>query len=71
VESLAARLQDDPNNLEGWLRLVRSYSVLGDKEKAEEALKSGLKTFPAEGSEGQQLIALAREVGLAVEGATQ
>jgi cytochrome c-type biogenesis protein CcmH len=71
VESLAARLQDDPNNLEGWLRLVRSYSVLGDKEKAEEALKTGLKTFPAEGSEGQQLIALAREVGLAVEGATQ
>ena len=71
VESLAARLQDDPNNLDGWLRLVRSYSVLGDKEKAEEALKTGLKTFPAEGSEGQQLIALAREVGLAVEGATQ
>jgi cytochrome c-type biogenesis protein CcmI len=71
VESLAARLQEDPNNLEGWLRLVRSYSVLGDKDKAEEALRSGLKTFPAEGDEGRQLIALAREVGLAVEGVTQ
>lgn len=71
VESLAARLEGDPNNLEGWLRLVRSYSVLGDKEKAAEALKAGLKTFPAEGDEGRQLIALAREIGIAAEGVTQ
>ena len=71
VESLAARLQEDPNNIEGWLGLVRSYSVLGDKQKAEEALKTGLQTFPAEGDEGRQLIALAHEVGLTVEGVTQ
>lgn len=71
VESLAARLEGDPNNLEGWLRLVRSYSVLGDKKKAAEALKTGLKTFPAEGDEGRQLIALAREIGIAAEGVTQ
>ncbi|CAD7027145.1 c-type cytochrome biogenesis protein CcmI [Pseudorhizobium endolithicum] len=71
VDSLAARLQEDPNNLEGWLRLVRSYSVLGDKDKAAEALRTGLRNFPAEGDEGRQLIALAREVGLAVEGVTQ
>lgn len=71
VESLAARLEDDPNNLDGWLRLVRSYSVLGDKQKATEALKAGLENFPADGEQGQQLIALAREVGIAAEGATQ
>ena len=71
VDGLAAQLQEDPDNLEGWLRLVRSYSVLGDKEKAAEALRTGLKNFPAEGDEGRQLIALAREVGLAVEGVTQ
>ncbi|MFN7101704.1 MAG: c-type cytochrome biogenesis protein CcmI [Pseudorhizobium sp.] len=71
VESLAARLEDDPNNLDGWLRLIRSYSVLGDREKATEALNSGLKTFPADGDEGRQLVALAREVGLAVDGVTQ
>jgi cytochrome c-type biogenesis protein CcmH len=68
VESLAARLKEDPNNLEGWLRLVRSYSVLGDKPKAQEALNEGLAQFPAEGREGQQLVALATEMGLAVEG---
>ncbi len=71
VEGLASRLQEEPNNLDGWLRLIRSYSVLGDKEKATEALKIGLKTFPATGAEGQQLIALGREVGLAVDGVTQ
>ena len=71
VEGLAARLEEDPQNLDGWLRLVRSYSVLGDKEKAAEALRTGLKTFPAEGDEGRQLIALAREVGLAVEGVSE
>src|SRR5690606_18791275 len=68
VESLAARLDEDPNNLEGWLQLVRSYSVLGDKDSAAEALKTGLETFPAEGDGGRRLVALAREMGLAVEG---
>lgn len=67
VDSLAARLKDDPDNLEGWLRLVRSYSVLGDRGKAAEALKSGLKQFPSSG----ELVALANEIGIAVEGVTQ
>lgn len=67
VDTLAARLKEDPNNLQGWLRLVRSYSVLGDKAKAEEALKSGLKQFPASG----ELVALANEIGIAVEGIAQ
>jgi cytochrome c-type biogenesis protein CcmH len=71
VEGLASRLQEEPDDLEGWLQLIRSYSVLGDKEKATEALRTGLQTFPASGNEGRQLVALAREVGLAVDGVTQ
>jgi cytochrome c-type biogenesis protein CcmH len=71
VASLDARLKDDPNNFEGWMRLVRSYALLKDKEKAEAALKEGLKTFPAAGSQGQQLIAMAKELGLAVEEVSQ
>ncbi len=66
VDTLAAKLKDDPNNLEGWLRLVRSYAVLGDKPKAQEALVTGLKQFPADGNEGKQLVALAGQMGLAV-----
>ncbi len=34
VERLAARLEDDPDDLEGWKRLARAYRVLGDEEKA-------------------------------------
>ena len=67
VESLAAKMQEDPNNLEGWLQLTRSYAVLGDREKAEAALKSGLKQFPGSG----ELVALAQQMGIAVEGVSQ
>ncbi|OHV85688.1 c-type cytochrome biogenesis protein CcmI [Ensifer sp. LCM 4579] len=64
VDSLAARLKNDPANIEGWLRLVRSYVVLDQRNKAEDALREGLKEFPAKGNEGKQLLALGRELGL-------
>jgi cytochrome c-type biogenesis protein CcmH len=38
VETLSERLKSDPGDADGWARLVRSYMVLGDKPKAEEAL---------------------------------
>jgi cytochrome c-type biogenesis protein CcmH len=47
VERLAARLKDNPNDMEGWTRLGQSYRVLGEEEKARdafaraEALKAG------------------------------
>jgi cytochrome c-type biogenesis protein CcmH len=37
VERLAARLREDPGDLEGWRRLARAYRVLGDTEKASDA----------------------------------
>lgn len=69
VANLDAKLKEDPNNFEGWMRLVRSYAVLGEKEKAVAALKVALTTFPANGTEGQQLVSMAKEMGLDVEGA--
>ncbi|MBY5317378.1 c-type cytochrome biogenesis protein CcmI [Rhizobium leguminosarum] len=71
VESLDAKLNEDPNNFEGWMRLVRSYAVLNDKDRAADALKRGLAAFPPPGEQGRQLLALARELGIATEGATQ
>jgi cytochrome c-type biogenesis protein CcmH len=38
VEGLAQRLQNDPNDLDGWLKLSRSYGVLGENDKAVDAL---------------------------------
>jgi cytochrome c-type biogenesis protein CcmH len=37
VEGLAARLEQNPNNLQGWLRLGRAYEVLGERTKAADA----------------------------------
>jgi cytochrome c-type biogenesis protein CcmH len=37
VDRLAQRLQADGSDLDGWLRLVRSYRVLGEVDKAQAA----------------------------------
>jgi cytochrome c-type biogenesis protein CcmH len=37
IEKLAARLQQQPNDLDGWLGLGRAYQVLGDAAKAVDA----------------------------------
>jgi cytochrome c-type biogenesis protein CcmH len=37
VERLAARLKDDPDDVEGWLRLAGAYEVIGQSDKAREA----------------------------------
>ncbi|MBX4970807.1 c-type cytochrome biogenesis protein CcmI [Rhizobium binae] len=71
VESLDAKLSAEPNNFEGWMRLVRSYAVLNDKDRAASALKRGLAAFPPTGEQGRQLLALARELGISTEGLTQ
>jgi len=38
VQGLADRLKNDPDDAEGWQRLVRAYAVMGDTEKARHAL---------------------------------
>jgi cytochrome c-type biogenesis protein CcmH len=37
VERLAARLEQQPNDKEGWARLAHAYDVLGDPQKAQAA----------------------------------
>ncbi|MBD9622403.1 c-type cytochrome biogenesis protein CcmI [Ensifer sp. ENS06] len=71
VGSLESRLKENPDNLEGWARLIRSHVVLDQRDKALAALREGLKTFPADGDGGKQLLALARELGIATDGVTQ
>lgn len=38
VAGLAARLKTQPNDPEGWQRLIRAYAVLGDRDKARQAV---------------------------------
>lgn len=63
VAGLAERLQDEPEDLDGWLRLARAYSVLGETENAIEALTSAKTLADAlpEGDPRRQMV----EQGLA------
>jgi cytochrome c-type biogenesis protein CcmH len=45
VAMLASRLKADPNDALGWVRLMRAYAVLGETDKAKEALASARKAF--------------------------
>jgi cytochrome c-type biogenesis protein CcmH len=46
VDRLAARLEAEPGDTQGWLRLARSYGVLGEHERAREALDRARAAAP-------------------------
>jgi cytochrome c-type biogenesis protein CcmH len=46
VGNLAARLEKEPDDVEGWARLGRSYMVLNQPDKAREAYARALKLKP-------------------------
>lgn len=45
VGRLADQLAQKPDDLDGWLRLIRAYQVLGQKDKAVAALASARSHF--------------------------
>ncbi len=64
VEQLAGRLEQDGNDAEGWLRLIRSYSVLRETDLAKAALAKARAAL-AKNAEGLARVnALADELGL-------
>lgn len=46
VANLAARLDADPSDVDGWLKLARSYGVLGDTAKALDAARKARERAP-------------------------
>lgn len=60
VDGLAARLKADPNNAEGWVRLVRAYAVLGDIARRDEAYATARARFADNPPQLQQLDEAAR-----------
>lgn len=46
VDSLAARLEDEPDDIEGWRQLARSRTVLGDHPAAAQAYDRALTLEP-------------------------
>ncbi|PKU24520.1 c-type cytochrome biogenesis protein CcmI [Telmatospirillum siberiense] len=46
VDGLAARMEQNPNDIDGWVRLARSYQSLGDLGKARQAWSKLLNVLP-------------------------
>jgi len=69
VEGLQARLDADPADIQGWLRLIRAWTVLGERQKAVAALAAARAAHgpDAEGGSDEKARALegiAEELGL-------
>ena len=64
VDKLAARLAQNGQDVEGWLRLVRAYTVLHEPDKARSALIDAKRSLAGDPSAIARIEALARELGL-------
>jgi len=64
VEGLAARLEEQPDDIEGWLMLIRSYAVLQDPENAKSAVKRAYALFDGRPDQRAAIRATAAEFGL-------
>ncbi len=64
VERLETRLAQDGNDIEGWLRLMRAWNVLGEAEKAKAAAGEARGHFAKDEGALGRIDALARELGL-------
>ncbi|PLP59710.1 c-type cytochrome biogenesis protein CcmI [Mesorhizobium loti] len=65
VASLDEKLKQNPRDTEGWMRLIRSYVVLGKTDEARAALRRGIAVFGADSPEAKQFVAFAGTLGLA------
>lgn len=64
VDRLAARLAENGQDIEGWLRLVRAYKVMNEIDKARAALATARRDFGGNAAATARLDALAHELGL-------
>jgi cytochrome c-type biogenesis protein CcmH len=65
VERLAERLNRESSDVEGWLQLVRSYMVLGERDKAVAAAAAARRALAGEPDKLRRLDELAKGLGLA------
>ncbi|WP_289015889.1 c-type cytochrome biogenesis protein CcmI [uncultured Methylobacterium sp.] len=64
VAGLDRRLAAKGGSADEWLRLVRSYSALGERERAAQVLERARMALAADSAAGGRLDLLARELGL-------
>jgi cytochrome c-type biogenesis protein CcmH len=64
VDKLAARLKTKGDDVEGWLRLIRAYSVLSEPDKAKQALAEARKALADKKADVGRVEALAKELNI-------
>lgn len=65
VAGLDDKLRQNPRDAEGWMRLVRSYVVLGKADEARDALHRAIAVFGADSDEAKKFTTFAASLGLA------
>lgn len=64
VDRLASRLKQNGDDVEGWLRLVRAYMVMGDRDKAKSALVEARQAVANDAGRLRQLNDGLKDLGL-------
>ena len=64
VAGLAERLKKDGGNLDEWMRLVRAYAVLGQREQARLTAADARRTVAGDADKLRRLDQLIKELGL-------
>ena len=64
VDRLATRLKQNGDDVEGWLRLVRAYMVMGDRDKAKGALTDARQAVANDAERLRQLNEGLKNLGL-------
>jgi cytochrome c-type biogenesis protein CcmH len=66
VQRLAEKLKQDGSDIEGWLRLMRAYMVLGERDKARAAASDARRALAADPDKLRMIDTAAK--GLGIEG---
>jgi len=66
VAGLDQKLRDNPDDPEGWIKLVRSYLVLGKQDEAKAAVKRAIDALGNDSEGGRKVAAFAVDQGMSV-----
>lgn len=64
VTRLAERLKQDGSDVEGWMRLIHAYMVLGDRAKADAAFVEARRTLASDPDKSRRIDEFAKSIGL-------
>ena len=64
VDRLASRLHENGSDVDGWLRLLRAYMVLGENAKAKEAVGEARAALAREPDKLRQLDDAIKDLGI-------